>query len=322
MLLFNSYVIFMKNLRKNIIFIIVIFFTLSIKSQSLEPNKSIFEIFDFQFEYYSKLRTKLFKNLADNPKIRLVINESFSLESVFQIEKSENGYVAKVNTVNKSVYYTKDLDSVSLIEFNSKINSSDVELLSKVYQKIIANTHHRYTNMIGLDGGTYNFSVWDFGLKSGVIWSPNDSVHKSVIDVTKILIKDISSNRKNVSLSSKNRKTLLKVYQKLNEGKKIQDYNVMIKIKENLEANKQYYFSKISEDKREKLEEILIDCERELLIEFAVSGYNKQRFIDIINYRKQQFEGIMDESFDSLVDEKFLSILEDNIFIKLIKSLN
>jgi hypothetical protein len=312
----------MKNLRKNIIFIIVIFFTLSIKSQSLEPNKSIFEIFDFQFEYYSKLRTKLFKNLADNPKIRLVINESFSLESVFQIEKSENGYVAKVNTVNKSVYYTKDLDSVSLIEFNSKINSSDVELLSKVYQKIIANTHHRYTNMIGLDGGTYNFSVWDFGLKSGVIWSPNDSVHKSVIDVTKILIKDISSNRKNVSLSSKNRKTLLKVYQKLNEGKKIQDYNVMIKIKENLEANKQYYFSKISEDKREKLEEILIDCERELLIEFAVSGYNKQRFIDIINYRKQQFEGIMDESFDSLVDEKFLSILEDNIFIKLIKSLN
>ncbi|HKJ80494.1 MAG TPA: hypothetical protein VJ954_00610, partial [Ignavibacteriaceae bacterium] len=54
----------------------------SSKPNNLEPVDGIFNALNFKFEYYSKVRIILFKNLSDLPEIRFLVIPSFSPESV------------------------------------------------------------------------------------------------------------------------------------------------------------------------------------------------------------------------------------------------
>ena len=152
---------FMKTLNiKKFALITVIFFASNIEAQNLEPNNSIFDIYNFQFEYYSKIRNNLFKDLSDNPIIRLVVTPSFSTEYIFQIEKdANNGYTAKVNVANKSIWYNKESKSIKVNQHIAKINNNDVNLLQAAYLGIIDKIHHTQKESFGLDGTTYYFSA-------------------------------------------------------------------------------------------------------------------------------------------------------------------
>lgn len=56
----------------------------------LEPAKNYFDLYDYQYEYYGKVKSLLLNGLDDRPKIRLLVFPSFSKEYIFQIENDEN----------------------------------------------------------------------------------------------------------------------------------------------------------------------------------------------------------------------------------------
>ena len=69
------------------------------KDDHLTPIRGVFDISDSSFDYYSKIRTLLFKGLSDSPEISLLINPSFTPESVLNIEvdRETNKYYINPN---------------------------------------------------------------------------------------------------------------------------------------------------------------------------------------------------------------------------------
>ena len=74
----------MERLIIFIALLLAFFSTSEIKAQSdnLQPARGIFDCYDFQFEYYSKIRKVLFKDLNDSTEIRFLVLPSFKPESV------------------------------------------------------------------------------------------------------------------------------------------------------------------------------------------------------------------------------------------------
>ena len=52
----------------------------------LVPVEGMFDIYDYRFDYYSKIRTILFNGLSDSPEIRFLVKPSFTPESMLSIE--------------------------------------------------------------------------------------------------------------------------------------------------------------------------------------------------------------------------------------------
>ncbi len=296
-------------------------FIKELNGQNFEPNKSIFDIYDYQFEYYSKIRTKLYTNLSDNPQVRLIVKPSFSPEYIFQIEKSDSGYLAKVNIMSESIWYNENYNSIEVNEFVSIISEEDVKLLSKVYLKSIGKVHYPIKESFGLDGVTYNLSAWDYGLKSGEIWSPNDSLNQTIINITSKLIQDIKNKRRKVLLSEKSRIELEQIFNKLNTLPNLDGYKLILNTKEIIEINKQKYISRLSENHKDYLTSSLHNFEQKMIFEFSFNIIDKifiEKLID--EYIKRfnnyiEFETYFEDSND--IEKYKLQNVSDNIFIKL-----
>ena len=52
----------------------------------LQPVGSIYDIYNYEFEYYSKVRKVLFKELTDSPSMRFQVMASFTPEHVLDID--------------------------------------------------------------------------------------------------------------------------------------------------------------------------------------------------------------------------------------------
>ena len=64
----------------------------------LKPVGGIYDIYDFEFEYYSKVRKVLFNGLTDSPEIRFQVIPSFIPESVLDIEfDRKNSLILETN---------------------------------------------------------------------------------------------------------------------------------------------------------------------------------------------------------------------------------
>jgi len=260
--------------------------------------------------------------MSDNPIIRLVVKPSFSSEYIFQIEKDNNNeYLAKLNIANKSIWYNKEIEKIIVNQHVAKISENDVNLLKVVYLSIIEKVHHPIKESIGMDGTTYNLSAWKTGLKSGEIWSPNDSVNKTIINITEELINETKKDKVIISLSDKNRTILKKISQEINDSKNIESYKLILKVKEIIENNKSFYISKLINNHKFRLESFLSDFEKKMLLELTFNNLNIDYIKNLIKEYNGHFMDIIqyDTNKDEVenLDEYKKNNRLDNIFLKL-----
>lgn len=309
---------------KNFILLFCIFgFTITGYAQNLKPNNSVFELYKHQSDYYSKIKTKLFESLKDNQVVQLVVKPSFSSEYVFQIEKKNDSFFAKVNIASENIWYSKDFESIEVKSYTSTIGKKDVDLLSKVYLKMIEKVHYpvEIENIIGADGVTYNFSVSNLGLKSGTIWSPNDSINKTIIEISEKLIENIKSKESVVSLREEDRTRLENCYNELNRTPDLNSYNLMVKMKKLIEQYKPPYLSKLSKNHTTQTENLLFDFEKIMLQQLAYNRLDMNFVNELLRQCDNAFFIIIEHG-TSLEDTDNIDIYKnnnkaDNIFQKI-----
>ncbi|NDV17749.1 hypothetical protein GO009_17175 [Muricauda sp. TY007] len=85
------------------------------QNDNLEPVESIFDEFDFRFEYYSIVRKVLMNGMSDYPEVRFLIIPSFSVEEVVAIEEKDSAYYIVHHKMKESIWYTeKDKEKIEV----------------------------------------------------------------------------------------------------------------------------------------------------------------------------------------------------------------
>jgi hypothetical protein len=149
----------------------------------LEPVKGIFDIYDFQFEYYSQIRKVLFNGLSDKPEIRFLTIPSFTPENVLQIDydKDKNTYYCVFHICDTIIWYSKNRENVTVKKYRKAIEKQSVELIKSLYDLAISQTKFYEIEKdvngnelitMGTDGENYYLSVNRYGQKSGTVWTP------------------------------------------------------------------------------------------------------------------------------------------------------
>jgi hypothetical protein len=181
LLFFIELVVIRNSMRNFKLFILCSFIISStqIFSQSnldeLEPVESIFNIYDYQFEYYSNVRKILFNGLDDNPEIRYLVMPSFSPENVLLIEhnRDENKYYLIHNICETMIWSNPKWEKVKVKHYQKEISSDYVSLLMELFKAAIKKQKFPEDLIFGCDGEDYYFSVRDYGQKTGKTWSPS-----------------------------------------------------------------------------------------------------------------------------------------------------
>lgn len=186
----------MNKIDRLIITLIILSFWGPIKAQDkgdhLEPVGSIYDLYDFQLEYYSKVRKVLFKGLTDSPEIRFQVMPSFTPENVLDIEfnRDENKYYIVYHICEKTIWYNEKWDKTRVETYKTEIDKESVELIKSLFKVAIAKTKYPEEEIMGLDGVDYYFSINNWGLKSGTVWSPSDGTKMAkLVDIGFELIK-------------------------------------------------------------------------------------------------------------------------------------
>ena len=147
--------------------------TIKAQNDSLEPVESIFDQFDFRFEYYSLVRKVLMNGMSDYPEVRFLIIPSFSVEEVVAIEKQESKYFIVHHKMKESIWYTeKNKEKIKVKKKRVEISKSDAELYRELFSKAINNRRYPEKELWVTDGVNYYFTVNDKRLKTGTVWSP------------------------------------------------------------------------------------------------------------------------------------------------------
>jgi len=205
----------MNNIYRIIITLIFLSFIRPLQAQSkgdhLEPVGSIYDIYDFEFEYYSKVRKVLFNGLTDAPEIRFQVMPSFTPENVLDIEfdRDNSKYYIVYHICKKMIWYNEKWDKVKVEKYKTEIDQESVELIKSLFDIAIAQTKFPEDETMGLDGEDYYFSINKFGLKSGTVWSPSDGTNMSkLVDIGYGLIKLAKSKEELVKIDNDLRKKI------------------------------------------------------------------------------------------------------------------
>ena len=173
-------------------------------SDHLEPVGGIYEIYDFEFEYYSKVRKVLFKGLTDSPEIRFQIMPSFTPENVLDIEyddENEKYYIIH-HSCEKMIWYNKNWENVKVIKHKSEIDKQSVELLKSLFGKAISKTRYLENESLGFDGVQYYFSYRNSTTKSGTKWSPKKETKiGKLVEIGSELIELVKTEKMKVKIN-------------------------------------------------------------------------------------------------------------------------
>lgn len=175
----------------------------NVKAQSsndhLQPLEGIYDMPDFLFDYYTKVRKVLFYELSANPEIRFQVMPSFTPEEILQIEydKSTDKHKLVYRICEDMIWSNENWEKVKIKEFISEINKESVDLLKELFVLAISKTRFPENEHFGLDGDYYFFSINNLSLKSGTVWSPQDGTKmKKLVDIGLELIDMIKSEKK------------------------------------------------------------------------------------------------------------------------------
>jgi len=317
---------------KSKILLIFVFFLFAFNSfcQNLEPNKSIFELYNYQFEYYSKIRTTLLEGLNDTPKIRFLVTPSFKEEYVFQIDDDKNSknLFATLNLAKKSIWSSKKKTRLKSLKYKAIISNDDSNLLHLVFSAFIDKIHYeiKTIKMAGTDGTNYYLGVWDNGLKSGKIWSPKNPNLNILIDVVDDLIRQLKIGKSNISISQKNRIELNKVLINENVNPDISEYKLLLKINKIIANSRNRYNEKLNPKDIPKLGSYLNKLSAKLLQQISYDNLTLNSCIKIIKEFEQDFIITFFETEEfSLKKDEVLQytklIRRDNIFLHVLNEI-
>ena len=180
----------------------------------LTPGNDIYSISDRQFNYYSKVRTILFNGLSDRPEIRLIVLPSFTPKNVLDIQKDnkDGDFYLIYRICEKMINSNKDSEEVK--EYKTKIDSASVQLIKSLFLKAIKQTKYPENEIDGRDGITYHFLVWDYGLKTGITWSPQTPKMRKLVEIGNELINLVKKSDSSIISFNKN---LIEDIEKLNK---------------------------------------------------------------------------------------------------------
>ena len=171
----------MKNKTYRFALLLTLLFNFSIlNAQSygdhLEPVGGIFDVYDFQFEYYSRVRKVLFEGLTDAPEIRFQVMPSFTAEHVLDIEVNRelDQYYLVFHSCEKMIWDNEEWEKVKVKKYRKAIDEKSVDLIRSLFDLAISQVKFPEEEIVGLDGTKYYFSIRKYGMKSGVIWSPHE----------------------------------------------------------------------------------------------------------------------------------------------------
>lgn len=186
---------------------------------NLTPDDGIFDIYKFEFEYYSKIRTILFDGLSDSPTARFLVRPSFSPESVLDIEfeKVSNKYFLIYHTCEEMIWSNEKFEKIKVKKYRTEITKESAELVKSLFLNFIMQTKYPDNEISGNDGTTYAFAVHYFGMKSGTTWSPPQNTKMGrLVDIGQELIELATGNRKLVSIEGELKDKIIHLK---NEGK-------------------------------------------------------------------------------------------------------
>lgn len=217
-----------KTIMKNMYRILVVVYLLgnigytnAQTNDHLKPVSSIYDIYDFQFEYYSKVRKILFEGLTDSPEIRFQIMPSFTPENVLDIEfeRESNTYYLVYHICEKMIWYNEKWDHIKVDKYRTKIEEESVELIKSLFTIAISQTRFPDKETRGFDGENYYFSINDFGLKTGEIWTPMKGTKmRKLVDIGYELIELAKSKEESVKIDNGLRKNIENLMGELKEN--------------------------------------------------------------------------------------------------------
>lgn len=290
----------------------------------LEPVNSFFDVYNFQYEYYKKVRDKLFEGLTDKPKIRMVVFPSFEKEYVFQIEEDENNkanyFIIIKEPVEGSIWEIREGNpnmKINVKTYVSKISSSDVDILYNLFYSAIIKTQFRTDNMSGLDGISYYLSIWDYGLKSAEIWSPSDKKLKELIFIAETIVKKAKEN-KEVKFSEDLKNSIEETTKRFNKRLSHQEIEFLLKFNKSILEieNKYAKFMEVNDALSVELSNIYNDVATLV----STSGIYYATIDEIILESKQYFDiDFYGELEDIQIEKLENELQEDNPFVKLIE---
>jgi hypothetical protein len=172
----------------------------------LEPTQSIYSLYDFEFEYYSKVRKIMFNGLSDSPEIRFQVMPSFFPENVVDIEYDRETGIYQIiyHRCKKMIWSNDKWEKVRVEKHRSQIEKESALKIKELFETAILQTKYLdpENEMIGLDGTTYYFSVFNHGTKTGSVWSPNKGTNMyQLVQIASSLHEMAKSNQDIVKLN-------------------------------------------------------------------------------------------------------------------------
>jgi hypothetical protein len=203
----------MERLMIFIALLLAFFSTSEIKAQSdnLQPARGIFDCYDYQFEYYSKIRKVLFKDLNDSPEIRFLVLPSFTPENVLDIQFDRNNekYYLVFHICEKMIWYNETWEQTNVRKTRKEITKESVELIKKLFETAIHKSKHSEELLIVSDGTNYYFSIHN---KTGTVWSPSEgSKMGRLVNIGQKLIQLINSNNELVEFDDNFKENIIRL---------------------------------------------------------------------------------------------------------------
>lgn len=198
------------------LFVTIITFHTVFAQDHLEPTGSIFDIYNYQTEYYSLIRQILFKGLNEKAEVRFLTLPSFSGESLLNIEENreKNTCLVTYRVCEPSIWYNKEkIKQVKVKEWKAEISNDDTSLLKQLYLMPIRTVRYKSNDIMGLDGTNYYFMAWDSGLKSGKVWSPEGSKMAELVSISKNITDLVIENSSKKIIFDENLKGRIKKLQ-------------------------------------------------------------------------------------------------------------
>jgi hypothetical protein len=184
------------------------------QSDFLVPTESLLHSEPYSINYNKKLKEILFEGLPDYFDIQYFSTPSFDTERVLVIRKGKIFY----NIAKQSIWGTFyeeitditdtvkiETDKIEVDRFTNKISDEDAELLNKLYRLAISKARYLIFTpdelnrlVIGNDGTSHSFSIFNNGIKEGTTWSPKtDSRMFRLVEIHKDLIKVVKRTTSN-----------------------------------------------------------------------------------------------------------------------------
>lgn len=169
----------------------------------LEPTEGYFNMYGHHYDYYPFIYEHLIKGLSYNTVARMVTLPSFSPEYVLSVETTDNGKSFKViyKICKESIWYSEKRDKIKVIKYEKDLDSAMVNLIEKIFDKVLLKTKYYKDFRMGLDGVNYIFSS---KIKAGQVWSPKDGTKMNdLVELGELLIEyaQLNSNDDRLKLN-------------------------------------------------------------------------------------------------------------------------